>query len=120
MMSTVSLGRAVASLPRKFGRVLARKEFSALVPIEDEFPGYVPLNLDGWVAVVGGIDYPGSLLILRLFLKAAYLDSPTIEGNVDLRFNPPKWPYGDNRRRRYQLHSHVNLPQGRLGQRNDS
>jgi hypothetical protein len=46
MMSTASLGRVVASLPWKVGRLVARKEFSALVSIEDEFPGYVLLNLD--------------------------------------------------------------------------
>lgn len=68
MMSTVYLGRVFASLPRKFGRVVARKEFSALVSIEDEFPGYVLLNRDGCCCIGGSVDFPGCFVANASFL----------------------------------------------------
>jgi hypothetical protein len=99
MMNGLTLARVFASVPRKFGNVAARKEFSALVPIEYEFPGYVTspiwcswlLHASEDIFVSG--SFPSYLTCLRLCqndasqtVKATYIEPATIESYISLCF----------------------------------
>ena len=123
--SRILTRRVTTTLPLQAYKSVAGQSFSALVSIEDEFPGYVaPKN-----SIVAILSVRCTLLIKVYFVflytpcfigkKTSDFNSSTIESNDHLRFYTSEWTESDHRRRGHQLHCNADLPKGRLCERND-
>ena len=130
--SRILTRRVTTTLPLQAYKSVSGQSFSALVSIEDEFPGYVTPKSTGTLVpriIVAILFVPCTLLIKVYFVfiyipyfigkKTSDINSSTIESNDHLRFYTSEWTESDHRRRRHQLHCNADLPKGRLFERND-